>query len=131
MSKGRGYRVFDVDGYEILVGKGSRDNDELTFKVAAGADIWLHVGGGIPGSHVVIKAIGAADPPRAVLEAAAGLAAWYSKAKGAPFAKVDWCHRADVSKPKGAPDGLVALKRFKTIKVKPGLPPGCGDEAAS
>ena len=38
MGKGKGYRTFTVGGYEVLVGKGSRDNDELTFDVAAGHD---------------------------------------------------------------------------------------------
>ena len=128
MSKGRGYRTFTVAGFDILVGKGSRDNDELTFDVAGPHDLWLHVGGGTPGSHVVVRNPGKGDVPKEVLEAAAALAAWYSKSRGAPFAKVDWCKRADVSKPKGAPAGLVELKRHKTIKVKPGLPEGAKDE---
>ena len=107
MSKGKGYRTFVVGGYEILVGKSSHDNDALTFDVAEGDDLWLHVGGESPGSHVVVRAPGP-DLPPAVLEAAAALAAWYSKSRGAPFVKVDWCHRRDVSKPRGAPAGLRA-----------------------
>lgn len=128
MSKGRGYRTFVVDGHEIFVGKGSQDNDALTFDVARPHDLWLHVGGGTPGSHVVVRTDGQADVPQAVLEAAAQLAAWYSKARGAPHVKVDWCRRADVSKPRGAPAGLVELKRHKTIKVTPGLPQGAVDD---
>lgn len=124
MSKGKGYRTFDVGGYEVLVGKASRDNDALTFDVAKGGDVWMHVGGGTPGSHLVIRLPDQQDPPREVLEGAAAIAAWYSKARGAPFVKVDWCRRRDVSKPKGAPAGLVELARFKTLKVKPGLPEG-------
>jgi predicted ribosome quality control (RQC) complex YloA/Tae2 family protein len=124
MGSGKGYRTFVVDGYEILVGKASRDNDALTFDVAQGADLWLHVGGGTPGSHVVVRNPGGACVPRNVIEAAAALAAWYSKARGAPFARVDWCRRSDVVKPRGAPAGLVELLRHKTLKVKPGLPEG-------
>jgi predicted ribosome quality control (RQC) complex YloA/Tae2 family protein len=130
MSKGKGYRTFDVGGYEVLVGKASRDNDALTFGVAKGADIWMHVGGETPGSHVVIRLDDKGEPPRDVVEGAAAIAAWYSKARGAPFAKVDFCRRSDVSKPKGAPAGMVQLKKHKTIKVKPGLPEsaaGAGD----
>lgn len=129
MGTGKGYRTFDIGGYEVLVGKASRDNDELTFRVAKGPDIWMHVGGETPGSHLVIRLDGKPDPPTDVLEGAAAIAAWYSKARGAPFAKVDWCRRSDVSKPKGAPAGMVELKRHKTIKVKPGLPTGAGDSA--
>src|SRR4051812_10870294 len=129
MGKGKGYRTFTATagGYEILVGKGSRDNDELTFGVAGPHDIWLHIGGGTPGSHVVIRNPSQGDVPREVLEEAAALAAWYSKSRGAPFAKVDWCRRSDVSKPKGAPAGMVELKRFKTVKVKPALLAGADE----
>ncbi len=122
MSKGKPYRSFDVGGYEVLVGKGSRENDELTFDVAAAHDLWMHVGGETPGSHVVVRNPGRLEVPRDVVEGAAAIAAWYSKARGAPFVKVDWCLRADVVKPRGAPDGLVELKRCKTVKVKPALP---------
>ena len=128
MSKGKGYRTFLVDGFEILVGKGSKDNDDLTFDVAEPHDVWMHVGGETPGSHVVVRAPDRAELPAHVMEAAAALAAWYSKSRGAPYVKVDWCRRSDVSKPKGAPAGLVELKRHKTIKVKPGLPPGAKDD---
>ena len=132
MGKGRGYRTFVVDGVEILVGKASTDNDALTFDVARPHDLWLHVGGGTPGSHVVVRTDGpGGDVPGSVLEAAAALAAWYSKARGAPMVKVDWCRRSDVSKPRGAPAGLVELKRHKTIKVKPGLPAGASDDDAA
>jgi predicted ribosome quality control (RQC) complex YloA/Tae2 family protein len=128
MGKGKGYRTFTVGGYEVLVGKGSRDNDELTFDVAAGPDVWLHTGGETPGSHVVVRNPSGGEVPREVVEGAAALAAWYSKARGAPFVKVDWCRRSDVFKPRGAPAGLVELKRHKTIKVKPGLPAGSRDD---
>ena len=126
MGKGKGYRTFTVQsegrGWEILVGKGSQDNDDLTFDVAKGPDVWLHVGGETPGSHVVVRNPDGADVPRDVVEAAAGLAAWYSKARGAPFVKVDWCRKSDVFKPRGAPAGMVELKTFKTVKVAPWHP---------
>lgn len=128
MGNGKPYRTFVVGGFEILVGKGSRENDELTFDVAAPHDVWLHVGGETPGSHVVVRNPGKGEVPREIVEAAAGLAAWYSKARGAPFVKVDWCRRADVSKPRGAPAGMVELRRFKALKVKPAVPASSADE---
>ncbi|TMA31930.1 MAG: DUF814 domain-containing protein, partial [Deltaproteobacteria bacterium] len=54
-SKGKPYRTIVVEGFEILVGKGDAENDVLTFDVAAPEDLWLHVGGGISGSHVVVR----------------------------------------------------------------------------
>ena len=118
-SKGRPYRTVDIDGWEVLVGRNAKDNDYLTFKVAKGKDHWLHVAGGTPGSHVVIRNPSGGDPPRDVLEKAAQLAAWYSKARGAPRVEVHHCTAANVSKERGAPAGQVRIKKFKKIKVVP------------
>jgi predicted ribosome quality control (RQC) complex YloA/Tae2 family protein len=57
-----------------------------------------------------------------VVERAAELAAWYSKARGAPRVEVHVCRASDVTKPRGAPKGLVELARFRSIKVKPVSP---------
>ena len=117
-SKGRPYRTFEVEGFEVFVGKGEDDNDHLTFDVAEPHDVWLHVGGGTPGSHVVIRTRGEEIPPSVVVRAAS-LAAWYSKARSAKLVDVHWCKASDVSKPRGAPAGLVELARFKNVKVAP------------
>jgi predicted ribosome quality control (RQC) complex YloA/Tae2 family protein len=126
-SKGRPYRTLVVDGWEILVGRGDEDNDHLTFDVAEKRDWWLHVAGGTPGSHVVIRNPDGVEVPRPVVEAAAAAAAWYSKARGAPRVEVHVCKVSDVSKPRGAPTGLVELAKWKAVKVKPGLPEGQGE----
>jgi predicted ribosome quality control (RQC) complex YloA/Tae2 family protein len=125
-SKGRPYRTFVVDGFEVLVGRGDEDNDTLTFHVAEPRDLWLHVAGGTPGSHVVIRNPEDVEIPRAVVERAAAAAAWYSKARGTPKVEVHVCRVSDVSKPRGAPTGLVELARWKSMKVKPGVPAGEG-----
>lgn len=117
-SNGRPYRTFTVEGFEILVGKGEDDNDHLTFDVAEPHDLWLHVGGGTPGSHVVVRSRGEDVPPGVVLRAAS-LAAWYSKARASKMVDVHWCRASDVSKPHGYPAGRVALARFKNVKVAP------------
>jgi predicted ribosome quality control (RQC) complex YloA/Tae2 family protein len=118
-SKGRPYRTVPFEGFDILVGRGEDDNDHLTFDVAKPNDLWLHVGGGTPGSHVVIKNPSDAEIPESVIERAASLAAWFSKARGSPTVDVHYCLAADVSKPRGAPAGLVEIKRWKSIRVKP------------
>ena len=121
-SKGRPYRTFIVDGFEILVGRGEDDNDTLTFDVAEPHDLWLHVAGGTAGSHVVIRNPEKGEVPKSVVDAAAAAAAWYSKARGAPRVEVHLCRASDVSKPRGAPAGLVQLARWKAVRVKPTLP---------
>src|SRR5262245_6245501 len=100
-SKGRPYRTIVIEGYDALVGRGEEDNDHLTFDVAEPHDLWLHAGGGTPGSHVVVKNPTKGEIPREVIEKAAAAAAWYSKSRGAPKAAVDYCRASDVSKPRG------------------------------
>lgn len=121
-SKGRPYRTLDVEGFEVLIGRSSEDNDYLSLHVAEPSDLWLHVGGGTAGSHVVVRTPEGAEVPRSVLERAASLAAWFSKARGAPRVEVHYCHARDVSKPRGAPAGLVELRRWKAVKVAPAAP---------
>src|SRR5258706_14247109 len=121
-SKGRPYRTLVVEGFEVLVGRGDEDNDYLTFQVAEPRDLWLHVAGGTPGSHVIVRNPKGEEIPRSVLEIAAGAAAWYSKARSAKSVEVHVCRASDVSKPRGAPAGLVALAKYKSLRVKPALP---------
>jgi predicted ribosome quality control (RQC) complex YloA/Tae2 family protein len=100
-------------------GQGDADNDALTFDVAEPRDFWLHVASGVPGSHVVVRNPDALEElPRHVLERAAALAAWHSKARGSRGkVEVHVCRAADVSKIRGAPAGEVRLRRWDSIKV--------------
>lgn len=114
------YRTVEaMDGCEILVGKAAVDNDILTFRVARPNDWWLHAGG-YAGSHVVVRAVDGDDVPRHVLERAAELAAYHSKAREARGKiAVHLCRAGDVRKRPGAPAGQVELKRCDTLKVYP------------
>lgn len=119
-SKGKPYREVELDGWTVLVGKRAADNDELTFRIAEPRDFWLHVAD-YSGSHVVIRNPDDVDaPPREVLERAAQLAAFYSKAQTARGKiEVHLCRAADVRKPRGAPAGLVELRRWDSLRVYP------------
>lgn len=121
-SKGRPYRTYVVEGFDVLVGRGDEQNDALTFEVAEPQDLWLHVAGGTPGSHVVVRNPDKREVPRTVLESAAAVAAWYSKSRSAAKVEVHVCRVADVSKPRGAPTGLVELARWRSLRVKPAVP---------
>lgn len=124
-SQGRGYRTEIVDGFEVLVGKSDAENDALTFSVAEPRDFWLHVAGPA-GSHVVVRnPEGREELPRPVLERAAGLAAWHSKARGhRGKVEVHVCRVADVSKPRGFAPGEVLLRRWSAVKVYARRPSG-------
>jgi len=127
-SRGRNHRVVEFEGFEILVGRGDAENDRLTFDVAEPRDFWLHCAGPA-GSHVVVRNPDALDElPRSVIERAAELAAWFSKARGARGkVEVHLCRVADVKKPRGFSPGEVLLKRWESVRVYPrGIeePPG-------
>jgi predicted ribosome quality control (RQC) complex YloA/Tae2 family protein len=107
------------DGYEILVGRASRDNDHLTFKVARPNDLWLHAGD-YPGSHVLVRNSSRKEIPQRTIIEAAQLAAHFSQARNDAKVAVHYTPRKFISKPKGAAPGLVRLSRFKTMNVAPG-----------
>ncbi|MSS73592.1 MAG: DUF814 domain-containing protein [Candidatus Latescibacteria bacterium] len=119
-SKGRDWGVVTVDGFEVLVGKGARENDELTLRVAEPQDLWLHAAG-YAGSHVVIRnPEGLPELPRHVVERAAELAAWHSKARNARGkVEVHVCRAGEVSKPRGFPPGKVEIRRWASVRVYP------------
>ena len=112
-------RVFERDGWIVLVGKSASDNDVLTFKLGRPYDFWLHASG-VSGSHVVVlNEERASRLPPEVAEAAAGLAAGYSKARAGGQVAVHLAQCSDVSKPRGAAAGKVALRRYETVKQRP------------
>lgn len=109
-------RVFEYDGYTILVGKSDIDNDYLTFQVAGSYDIWLHVAG-YSGSHVVICVNdGNINVPLNVMEYAVWLAHKYSKAKNKGEVMVHSCLKKNVRKPDGSKDGTVGIDFIRTYK---------------
>jgi predicted ribosome quality control (RQC) complex YloA/Tae2 family protein len=110
------------EGLTILAGKSSKDNDILTSRIAKSEDFWFHAAG-YGGSHVVLKnPEKLTTPPRQSLLEAAQVAAYFSQARNAPKVEVHYTQKKFVSKPKGAKPGLVRLKEYKSISVRPRLP---------
>ncbi|MEM8884701.1 MAG: NFACT RNA binding domain-containing protein [Planctomycetota bacterium] len=112
------YRVFLAgNGDRILVGKGGRDNDETTLKVAGPNDIFLHVRG-TPGAHVIVPVRKGDTVNEETLIDAAHLALHYSKMKKADRADITWTPRRNVSKPKGVKAGTVRVAREKVLHLR-------------
>jgi len=111
-------RYRSTDGYEILVGRGAKDNDYLTFRIARPHDAWLHAAD-YPGSHVVVRNPTRGEIPHRTIIEAAQLAANYSQAKRDAKVAVHYTQRKFVSKLKGAAPGLVRLSSFRTLLVEP------------
>jgi predicted ribosome quality control (RQC) complex YloA/Tae2 family protein len=113
-----GRRFRTTDGFEVLVGKSDRENDELTFRTARPLDVWLHAAD-YPGSHVVIRNPARVEVPQRSIAEAAELAAFYSQARREAKAAVHYTQRKFISKPPRAKPGLVRLSSFKTLMVAP------------
>jgi len=113
------HRALTVDGFEILIGRSSRENDTLTFQVAGPDDFWIHVAD-YSGSHVIVRNPARAKTlPENVLTRAAELAAYFSQARNSPKVEVHYTRRKFVSKPRRAKPGLVKLSEFGSIRVEP------------
>jgi predicted ribosome quality control (RQC) complex YloA/Tae2 family protein len=105
------------DGTRILVGRGSSDNDQLTFHVARGNDIWMHAMDWA-GSHVVIQVAKGKAVSQRALEEAALLAAWFSKGKQDGVVTVQFAQRKYVRKPAGVAAGRVSVASPRTVDVR-------------
>jgi predicted ribosome quality control (RQC) complex YloA/Tae2 family protein len=109
--------VTSSDGLTILVGRNSRQNDDVTFRRAQGDDWWFHARG-VPGAHVIVHGI-AEELPEDTIRRAAELAAYFSRLQGEPSVTVDYTRRRHVRRIRGAAPGLVTYSHEKTIRVTP------------
>ena len=119
-----------VDGFVIIAGRTSKDNDFISVKVAAPEDYWFHVRG-MPGSHVLLRSLNGQEPDKRLQETAAAVAAWHSKARNGGVTAVSMTKAKFVSKPGGVKDGTVYIKSEKVLKVRPALPEGTQPEKDS
>ncbi len=112
-------RFVSSDGFDIYVGRSSKENDLLTQRTALPDDIWLHVHQA-PGSHVLILNRNRNIPvPEQTLTEAASLAAYYSKSRYSGKVDVVYTPKKYVKKPRGSLPGLVTLSQYQTIRVVP------------
>ncbi len=105
-----------VDGFTILVGKTSTDNENVTFRAAGPNDLWLHARD-YPGSHVIILTEKRHVPDK-VLYKAAALAAEGSGARNDSAPEIMVTERKWVRKLKGGKPGQVTVERFRTIRPR-------------
>ena len=112
-------RLRSSEGLMILVGRSAGQNDQVTFTMARPDDLWLHARG-VPGAHVVIVVEG--DAGDQTIREAAGLAAYYSKARGSTAVEVSVCERRHVRKVAGGPPGLVTIRNERSVRVPPLAP---------
>jgi hypothetical protein len=108
-------------GLSILVGRGARENHELTFSMARPEDFWLHARD-VPGAHVVLRdnegRAGADD-----LREAAETAAFWSDARREAAVDVHVTRRKHLRPGRGGA-GRVQISHSDTLRVAPRDPEG-------
>lgn len=115
--RARPARVLSEDGFVVWVGRNSWQNEEVTFRLGAADDVWLHAQGR-PGAHVLIRTEGR-DVPPATLRRAAELAAYYSAGRQDNRVAVDHTLRRHVRRLKGGKPGQVIYRGQQTLLVSP------------
>lgn len=103
------------DGYEILAGKNSVQNNLLTFKIASKDDIWLHAKD-IPASHVILKT-NKGNYSEVALSDAAQIAVYHSKLKDSTKVAVDYTFVKNVKKINASEYGNVTFTDNKTVYI--------------
>ncbi|MEH2438614.1 MAG: NFACT family protein [Nostoc sp.] len=112
------HRYLTPNGFEVLIGRNNRQNDQLTFRVAGDYDIWFHAQE-IPGSHVLLRLEPGAVAEVADLQFVANLAAYYSRARQSEQVPVVYTQLKHVYKPKGAKPGIAIYKQESILWGKP------------
>lgn len=117
-TKSKPLHFISSDGFHMYVGKNNIQNDELTFKLANGSDMWFHAKK-MPGSHVIVRLEGAGELPDSTYEEAARLAAYYSSGRTAPKVEIDYTERRNIKKPAGAKPGFVIYHTNYSMIAEP------------
>jgi len=111
--------------YHFYIGKDSKSNDQLTTKFAKQNDYWFHARS-VAGSHGVLRIENTKEAiPKNILEKAASITAFYSKAKSSKLASVTYTLKKYVVKNSRHEPGQVTVLKEKVLLVKPEIPTDC------
>lgn len=114
-AKAPGLRFFS-NQFTILVGRNSKENDELLRSWVKGNDWWMHTRD-VPGPYVFIKSYAQKSIPLETLLDAAHVALWYSKAKQSGKADLYYTQVKYLRRAKGVKKGTVIPTQEKNFFV--------------
>lgn len=112
------YKTVFVDDYEVRIGKGAHQNDELLRNHAGKDDLWFHIKN-FSGSHVILRNPSKKVVPITTIERVAEIAAFHSKGKNETLAAVIYTPRKFVRKVKNGNPGQVIVTKEEVILVEP------------
>ncbi|WP_034416907.1 Rqc2 family fibronectin-binding protein [Candidatus Synechococcus spongiarum] len=113
-------RLRSPGGLRLLVGRNNRQNDRISIQEARRGDLWFHAQE-MPGSHVVLKVSEAAGADEKDMQAAADLAAYFSRGRGNSAVAVVSTETRHLQRIPGAGPGVL---RFRESRVLWGHPDG-------
>ncbi|MEO0289470.1 MAG: NFACT RNA binding domain-containing protein [candidate division WOR-3 bacterium] len=108
---------YSPNGFTIICGRNSEENDFITLKMASKEDLFFHAREA-KGAHVILKK-GGKEPKKEDIYYAASIAAYNSKGKHSRIVPISYTERRYVTKRKNSPKGEVILLREKVIFVEP------------
>ena len=92
-------RFVSPSGFTVLIGRNSRQNEELTLKKGQENDVWMHARG-VPGAHLLLCLPAGQKAADEDVQFAADLAVFYSKARNEGKADVTCASPANIRKPR-------------------------------
>lgn len=107
---------FQSGPFVILVGRNSRENDELLRHHVKGNDLWLHTRD-VPGGYVFVRAQKQKSVPLDVLLDAGNLAVHFSKARPSGKAELYYTQVKYLRRARGGPKGLVLPTHEKNLSI--------------
>ena len=105
-----------VKGFDIIIGRNAKENDEILRHYTRGSDIWLHTRD-YAGGYVIIKAQKGKSVPLPILLDAASLAIHYSKAKKSGKADLYYTEVKYLRRAKDGKTGLVLPTQERNLSV--------------
>ena len=105
-----------VRGFDMIVGRSAKENDEILRTHARGSDLWLHTRD-YAGGYVIIKAQRGKTVPLPVLLDAASLAIHYSKAKKSGRADLYYTQVKYLRRAKDGKQGLVLPTQERNLSA--------------
>lgn len=110
-----GVRV-SIGGFDVIIGRTGKENDEILRREARGSDLWMHTRD-YAGAYVIIKAKKGKTVPLSVLLDAGSLAIHYSKAKKNGKADLYYTYVKYLRRVKDGKTGLVLPTQEKNLSV--------------
>ena len=91
-----------------IIGRSAKQNDRITFEMAKQHHVWLHVQG-VPGAHCLLVLEPGKTATAKVLQDAANIAAFFSKARGSTQVPVVYTNPRYLKKITGGRPGMVSI----------------------